>query len=56
MDATERSRLDWLGAHCKVTDTRVQFMTYDDLVLHFEGALDVYRDARAQAGSTRCQT
>lgn len=52
MDATERSRLNWLSDHCKVTDTRVLFMTYDDLVLHFEGHLDIYREALAQANTT----
>lgn len=49
MDATERSRLNWLNDHCRVTDTRVLFMTYDDLLLHFEVELDVYRAAREQA-------
>jgi hypothetical protein len=49
MDPTEYSRLGWLNDHCKVTDTEVLFMTFDDLVLHFEGELDVYRAAREEA-------
>jgi hypothetical protein len=52
MDATEKSRLNWLSAHCKVTDTPVVFMTYDDLLLHFDACLTVWRDALAQANTT----
>ncbi|MFZ1110175.1 MAG: Shedu anti-phage system protein SduA domain-containing protein [Rhodomicrobium sp.] len=49
MDDAERSRLAWLNDHCTVSDTEVLFMTFDDLVLHFEGQLDVYRAAREEA-------
>jgi hypothetical protein len=49
MDTTETSRLRWLNDHCKVTDTDVLFMTFDDLVLHFDGVLDIYREAREEA-------
>jgi len=49
MDTTERSRLTWIDDHCKVTDARVRFMTFDDLLLHFETELDVYRAAREEA-------
>jgi anti-anti-sigma regulatory factor len=49
MDSTEMSRLTWLSDHCTITDTKVLFMTFDDLVLHFEGELDIYRAAREEA-------
>lgn len=49
MDSTESARLMWLNDHCKVTDTRVLFMTFDDLILHFEGQIEIYRAARDDA-------
>jgi hypothetical protein len=49
MDATETSRLAWLNGHCTVTDTEVLFITFDDMVLYFDGELDVYRAAREEA-------
>lgn len=49
MDEAERSRLAWLNDHCTVSDAEVLFMTFDDLALHFEGQLDVYRAAREEA-------
>ncbi len=49
MDETEKSRLAWLSDHCTVSDAKVLFVTFDDLVLHFEGQLDVYRAAREEA-------
>ena len=48
MDATEMSRLSWLSDHCTVSDSKALFMTYDDLILHFEAELDVYRAARIE--------
>ncbi|WP_438752237.1 Shedu anti-phage system protein SduA domain-containing protein [Pararhizobium sp. O133] len=56
MDETEKSRLNWLSDHCKITDTRVLFMTYDDVILHFEGQLDIYREALAQANTAPPKT
>jgi hypothetical protein len=48
MDPIETSRLNWLNEHCRVTDTRVLLMTFDDLMLHFEAELDIYRAAREE--------
>lgn len=49
MDRAESSRLAWLNDHCRISDNRILFMTFDDFILHFEGELDVYRAARVDA-------
>lgn len=44
LDRAEESRLAWLNNSLLLSGSRALFMTYDDLMDHFSGILDVYRD------------
>jgi len=42
----ERSRLLWRNDKTIIAGAKIYFFTYDDLVLHFDSVLDLYRAAR----------
>jgi hypothetical protein len=43
MNNTERSRLSWRSDKTIMSGSKILFMTFDDLVIHFEGVLDIFR-------------
>jgi Domain of unknown function (DUF4263) len=43
MNNTERSRLSWRHNQTIISGAKVLFMTYDDLLNHFDGFLDILR-------------
>ena len=47
----EKSRLLWRHDKTIISGSKILFMTYDDLVLHFEAMLDIYRSMRADVAA-----
>jgi len=53
LNITELSRLEWRSKTTSIAGARVQFLTYDDLLDHFDAQMDVYRAALAAARKSK---